>query len=169
MKELNVEFGSIDSNNIEQLRKLNDAIFPISYGPKFYDQVLAQPATLTKYTYYNGFVIGAICTRLEDHPEEVGKKRAYVMTLGVLSSYRGRGVGEKMVQSVVNELSGKGEGAEEEYANVVDIYVHTQVSNVDAINFYCKNFEFEKGEVIKDYYKRIDPPDAILLRKTLRE
>jgi len=207
MKDLSIDFGSIDQNNIEQLRKLNDTIFPISYGPKFYTSVLSHPPSLTKYAYYNGFVIGAICTRLEEHPELVGKKRAYIMTLGVLSSYRGRGVGKKLVASVLEELQGCGsssgeevgvkrkreDGADEEegekkadeasekekakeaektkesekYLDVVDVYVHTQTNNNDAINFYSK-FEFVKGGVIKDYYKRIDPPDAVILRKELR-
>ena len=39
-----------------------------------------------------------------------------------------------------------------------------QTNNEDAIRFY-QNFGFESGEVVKDYYRRIEPPDAVILRK----
>ena len=39
-----------------------------------------------------------------------------------------------------------------------------QVGNDEAVNFY-KGFGFEVGEVIKDYYQRLDPNDAHLISK----
>ena len=43
-----------------------------------------------------------------------------------------------------------------------------QTSNTDAKQFYLAN-GFIDTEVIKDYYKRIEPPDCFLLRKSMKE
>jgi len=91
----------------------------------------------------------------------------YIMTLGVLSAYRGRGVGKKLVKSVMDafeEESGEGKT----YEDVDEIYVHTQTNNNDAVLFYVKGFEFEKGAIVENYYKRIEPPNAVILSKKLR-
>lgn len=125
------------------------------------------PEALTKYAYWNGFVVGAICTRLEPHPTSPNRRRMYIMTLGVLSAYRGRGVGKKLVKSVMDafeEESGEGKT----YEDVDEIYVHTQTNNNDAVLFYVKGFEFEKGAIVENYYKRIEPPNAVILSKKLR-
>ena len=44
---------------------------------------------------------------------------------------------------------------------------HVQVSNDGAIEFY-RNFGFEIIETKQSYYKRIEPADAYVLQKTLR-
>jgi ribosomal protein S18 acetylase RimI-like enzyme len=99
--------------------------------------------------------VGSICTRLED--KENGKKKAYIMTLGTLAAYRSRGIGTKMVNSVVEAC--------EENDEIEEIYLHVQTSNDDAINFY-KRFNFEITETIKGYYKRIEPPDCYILKRS---
>lgn len=43
-----------------------------------------------------------------------------------------------------------------------------QTSNDDAKQFYLAN-GFISTEIIKDYYKRIEPPDCFLLRKSMKE
>lgn len=49
---------------------------------------------------------------------------------------------------------------------ITEVYLHVQVSNEDAKSFYLAR-GFEEKEVIKDYYKNIDPPDCFLLSKTI--
>jgi ribosomal protein S18 acetylase RimI-like enzyme len=44
--------------------------------------------------------------------------------------------------------------------------LHVQTSTIDAKQFYLSS-GFEDHGVIKDYYKRIDPPDCFILKKTL--
>ena len=52
----------------------------------------------------------------------------------------------------------------------VDVYFplrHVQVSNDDALEFYQK-FGFTIVDTKEQYYKRIDPPHAFVLRKDLK-
>ena len=43
-----------------------------------------------------------------------------------------------------------------------------KTSNEDAKQFYLAS-GFVATEIIKDYYKRIEPPDCFLLRKSMKE
>jgi len=65
-RDLKVEFGRINDDNIEQLRKVNLACFPIQYQEKYYKDVSASKGDgLCKFAYWNGFVVGAACARIE--------------------------------------------------------------------------------------------------------
>lgn len=44
------------------------------------------------------------------------------------------------------------------------IYVHTPVSNTAAIEFYQK-LGFKITENIPEYYKSLNPPDAVIIEK----
>mmetsp|Transcript_47671 Transcript_47671/g.57723 ORF Transcript_47671/g.57723 Transcript_47671/m.57723 type:complete len:169 (+) Transcript_47671:239-745(+) len=165
-KPLNVGFGVINEQNVEQLRKLNSSCFPVSYNDAFYREVVQQQnEDLSKFAYWNGFIIGAVCTRVESSVDRPGRRRLYIMTLGVLAAYRNRGVGSKLIASVLEYFDQNKNG---ELSDVDEITLHVQTSNVDAMNFYIKGFGFEKGEMVKNYYKRIDPPDCFVLSKKLR-
>ena len=110
---------------------------------------------MSKYAYWNGLVVGAVCTRID--PKDINKM--YIMTLGVLAAYRSRGIGSKLLQSVLDYALGNG--------NINEIYLHVQTNNHDAIDFYCKKFGFVRGDRIENYYKRIDPPDCYIVYKKL--
>ena len=43
-----------------------------------------------------------------------------------------------------------------------EVFLHVQTSNEEAIDFFTKR-GFVVGEMVKGYYKRIDPPDARIL------
>jgi N-alpha-acetyltransferase 50 len=51
--------------------------------------------------------------------------------------------------------------------NIECVYLHVQVNNEVAINFY-KRFYFEIVEKKEQYYKRIEPADAYVLKKTFK-
>lgn len=81
------------------------------------------------------------------------------MTLGCLAPYRRLGIGTTMVQHVLNYVKKDG--------NFDSIFLHVQVNNESAIEFY-KKFGFKIVETKEHYYKRIEPADAHVLQKTLR-
>lgn len=150
-----------------QLRKINTASFPIQYNEGFYQDVLKRNnEELNKFAYCNEFIVGALCARVEETKPGSGKQRLYIMTLAVLAAYRGRGIGSELLQSVLDycerqRTAGSGE------APITEIALHVQISNDDAIRFYTEKFGFIQGEMVENYYRRIDPPHCYLLYKTL--
>lgn len=165
-KPLQIEFGAITDNNVEMLRKVNSACFPISYSDTFYKDVVdRKDEGLNKFAYYGGFVVGAVCTRVEPLPEDESRSRLYIMTLGVLAAYRGRQVGTQLIQSVMDHYEA---GKDDEFEPIHEISLHVQISNDDAIKFYTERFGFVKGEMVENYYRRIDPPHCYLLYKKLK-
>ncbi|XP_065213187.1 probable N-acetyltransferase san [Planococcus citri] len=154
MKRSKIELGDITPHNIKQLKRLNTVVFPVSYNEKFYKDVL-EAGELAKLAYYNDIVVGAVCCRID---LEQGR-RLYIMTLGCLYPYRRLGIGTMMVQHVLNYVEKDG--------NFDSIYLHVQLNNDGAIEFY-KKFGFEIVETKEHYYKRIEPADAYVLEKVLK-
>ncbi|KAJ8937294.1 hypothetical protein NQ318_020344 [Aromia moschata] len=152
MTRENIELGNVTPHNIKQLKKLNSVVFPVSYNDKFYKDVL-EAGELAKLAYYNDIVVGAVCCRI-DMSEKT--RRLYIMTLGCLYPYRRLGIGTMMVQHVLNYV--------EQDGNFDSIFLHVQVNNEGAIDFY-KKFGFEIVETKEHYYKRIEPADAHVLQK----
>jgi len=97
------------------------------------------------------------------------EKRIYIMTLGVLAAYRGRTIGTQLIQSILDYFEENKDKAESpDLKDVTEISLHVQISNDDAIKFYTEKFGFEKGEMVENYYRRIDPPHCYKLYKKLR-
>jgi ribosomal protein S18 acetylase RimI-like enzyme len=101
-----------------------------------------------------------MCARVEEKEAGSGQYRLYIMTLAVLAAYRGRGIGSQLLQSLIDYC----ECAENRPA-VSEIALHVQISNQDAIKFYTEKFGFVQGEMVENYYRRIDPPHCYLLYK----
>lgn len=54
----------------------------------------------------------------------------------------------------------------EQDGNIIEAYLHVQSNNNDAMQFYTK-CKFDVGETIPNYYRRLSPPDAVVLRRAL--
>lgn len=141
-------------HNIKQLKRLNQVIFPVSYNDKFNKDVL-EVGELAKLAYFNDIAVGACTIGWIIHRI----KRLYIMKLGCLAPYQKLGIGTKMLNHVLN-ICGKD-------GTFDNIYLHVQISNESAIDFYRK-FGFEIIETKKNYYKRIEPADAHVLQKNLK-
>eukprot|EP01026_Neomeris_dumetosa_P019917 TRINITY_DN1803_c0_g1_i1.p2 TRINITY_DN1803_c0_g1~~TRINITY_DN1803_c0_g1_i1.p2 ORF type:complete len:172 (+),score=16.19 TRINITY_DN1803_c0_g1_i1:87-602(+) len=150
--ELPITFDTLRDKNIQQLKILNKAILPINYSDKVYLDCLAN-GDLTQLAYHNDVLIGAIACRIE---KQGTKPKLYIMTLGVLAAYRNMGVGRRLLQRCLRIVQTD--------RNLEEVYLHVQVNNEKAISFY-KHFDFEVCEKVENYYKKLDPPDAVILRK----
>ncbi|XP_030376598.1 probable N-acetyltransferase san [Scaptodrosophila lebanonensis] len=155
MTRSSIELGDVTPHNIKQLKKLNTVVFPVSYNDKFYVDVL-EAGELAKLAYYNDIVVGAVCCRIDSTENQ---RRLYIMTLGCLSPYRRLGIGTVMFEHILNYAENDG--------NFDSIFLHVQINNNGAIEFY-KKFGFEIVDTKEQYYKRIEPADAHVLQKTLR-
>lgn len=92
--------------NINDLKKINSEIFPISYGDSFYKNALNVDdlaklgvqyfylfkiyVFLLSIAYVNDTPVGGVCCRIE-HAD--GTLRMYIITLGCLAQYRRCGLG----------------------------------------------------------------------------
>lgn len=144
---------------------MNLACFPVQYQETYYKDVVEKYGEgLCKFAFFKEYVVGAACARVENIVDS-DRQRIYIMTLGVLAAYRGRGIGSQLIQSVLDHFE---ENKDTLYATVDEISLHVQISNDDAIKFYTEKFGFVKGEMVENYYKRIDPPHCFVLRKKVR-
>lgn len=151
-----IDLGDITPHNIKLLKKVNQVVFPVVYQDKFYKDVL-EAGELAKLAYYNDVVVGAVCCRIDVNAEK-NERKLYIMTLGCLAPYRRLGIGSQMVRHVMDIVEKDG--------NFDSVFLHVQISNEGAINFY-RNFGFDVVETKEAYYKRIDPADAHVLEKKL--
>jgi len=183
-REIELRFGEITKDNIGQLRTLNLATFPVTYHDKFYKDILKEETKdLMKLAFHSDNLVGAMCCRIEGptgtggaalpkeakkqedsdktkekKENESGAKRVYIMTLGVLARYRGYGIGTKMVETIISYA--------EKRKDIGDIFLHVQISNNYAIEFY-KRFGFQIVGTIPKYYKRIQPADCYILSRPI--
>ncbi|KAI9020230.1 acyl-CoA N-acyltransferase [Phycomyces nitens] len=147
--------GDVTPNNLGQLRKLNTILFPVNYGEKFYNDVI-ESGELAKLAYYNDVCVGAVCCR-KDNVD--GKTTIYMMTLGVLEPYRRLGLGNQLLEHIL-------ECAKEMKPAPESVHLHVQTTNDSAVAFY-KKYGFEVTDTVKDYYKKIEQRDAYVLTKTI--
>ena len=117
-----ITYRPLDARCLPDLRALNSALFPISYGPRVYEQALAAGGISHGAVFDGEELVGAITVRLEAGTAasataapaaslfvgedgggegnndgeglDGGLARMYVMTVGVLSPWRGKGIGE---------------------------------------------------------------------------
>ena len=102
--------------------------------------------------------------------------RVYIMTLAVLAAYRGHGIGSELLRTVLDycqqqqqqqQQQQPGDDGSVKVVVVSEVVLHVQISNHDAIRFYMEKFDFERGALVENYYRRIDPPHCYLLYKKL--
>ena len=86
--------------------------------------------------------------------------RLYLMTVGVYAPHRNGAIGTRLLRHALNE------GSTDTF--IEDAYLHVHTPNTEAIAFY-KRFGFVEDGVVQNYYKRLDPPDAAVLKLNLRE
>ena len=129
-KPLSVQIGDVNLANVEQFKTLCVSTLPVRYSSKFYKELLDRvPPELIKFAFWNGFAVGSICCRIEQN-EEGGAKRLYIMTLSILPAYRRRGIASTLLNHVMD--------AAKKMGGVVDVYLHVQTSNQDALDFYAR-------------------------------
>lgn len=70
----------------------------------------------------------------------------------------GRCAGRKLLESVLENVV--------KSTGIARVYLHVWTSNAPALAFY-ERFGFHVSATIKDYYKRISPPDAFVLERAV--
>jgi ribosomal protein S18 acetylase RimI-like enzyme len=160
MSEDSIELRPFSVEHLRSLQHLNAATFPVSYSDRFYADLQDIWPDFTRLLFHGPILIGAISCRLERTVSNDGQllpPRLYIMTLAVLAPYRRRGFGKRLLDCALQM-------AQEHQC--VQIFLHVQTSNQAALRFYRES-GFARGELIRDYYKRIQPPDCYLIYRDL--
>ncbi|CAG8562773.1 12928_t:CDS:1, partial [Funneliformis caledonium] len=75
--------------------------------------------------------------------------------------YRNLGIGTKLLEHILQHAT-----LPTQQPKFVEIYLHVQTSNEEALNFY-KKYDFEIVATVEGYYKKISPSDAYVLSRKL--
>jgi ribosomal protein S18 acetylase RimI-like enzyme len=139
-KELQITYGEINNNNINQVRKLNYDTLPVKYSTGFYYKLMTEYTTHSRAVYYNDIMIGCYTVRVEDYE---GVQAAYILTFVVLEPYRKFKIGTKMMENLENDIR--------KVKDVKCIYLHMHVQNQVGRQFYERcGFKIEKR--LDNYY-----------------
>lgn len=149
--------------DIQELKRLNSVIFPINYNERFYKDIQRHNGDPLCFAVFvcldNEEVIGTFSCRVEPAvPPLEPVESVYVMTFGLIMKYRMRGIGLWMWNEMIKVYNNR---------RLDMIVLHVQVGNRMAERFYTK-LGFSRYGTVKDYYRRIDPPDAILLARPFK-
>lgn len=186
---LPVTLQPLSKETLPQLRDLNRAIFPVAYTDAYYRGLLSADAGLVRLAYAGPKLVGAVCCRVEEYADEpkeaspapvsaaativklnaavqaAAASRApakmYIMTLGVLATYRECGVGGQLLRHAMDTATRPPFAA-----RVDEIYLHVQVGNEDALSFYARH-GFEVKERLVNYYRKLEPADCFYVRRRL--
>lgn len=157
----NVCVTAVTPNNVNQVRRINAALFPATVNEEMYDGALkADTNALFQIALFNDIPVGAICCRLEDGSDAT-KCKVYVMTIGVLGPYRRLGLATALIKYI---LAAAAPGSLFAGRSVECVYLHVQTSNQGARAFY-EQLGFTLTETIPAYYTHADPASAWLFEK----
>jgi len=148
----------ITSETIDAVEKINLASFPIKFPRGVYKTIATSKDGISFVARYRGRPVGAVCASIEDLSET--KQTISILTLATLAAFRGKGVGSRLMERVLE--------CAEDMPNVVEVSLHVQVSNTDAIRFYKTRFGFQQREKILNFYNRVNPPHCYKFLKPIR-
>ncbi|KAJ3090688.1 N-alpha-acetyltransferase 50 [Quaeritorhiza haematococci] len=177
--------SDLTPNNLGQLKLLTSVLFPgVEYAESFFKDAL-ESGEWAKLVLFSDVCVGSVVCRKEPHPSQPDRFRVYIMTLGVLKPYRKLGLGSKLLDHILSQCSSEQQHHHSKHSkddkkpasatgagasSIVDVYLHVQTSNEEALRFYQKR-GFTIQETVRDYYTehpKLEPPlDAHVLVKTL--
>ncbi|ORY40357.1 acyl-CoA N-acyltransferase, partial [Rhizoclosmatium globosum] len=157
------------------LKALNSDIFPIQYNDSFYASVLVNASfsvlggtttTTTPFTTFDTFLHHLPSLSKHSKPSThstTPNDSLYIMTIGVLDTFRGKGIGSSLLTSLLEQ-------ARTALPPLDSVRLHVHVANTSALRFYRKH-GFELVQTVYGYYrlnKGVEPPDAYYLMFDLR-
>ncbi|CAD5217020.1 unnamed protein product [Bursaphelenchus xylophilus] len=153
-----VEVRPVTDDNREQFYDLYNLLCPQGV-PKIISKAI--PATFyVRLAFVKSRPVGLICIdtdcRFEDN--SIPEASPYLLFLGVKPMFRMQGIGSRLLNTSVNDLSADGHSA---------IYLHVQKDNEPAISIY-RQHKFKHIATIPHYYRRMECEDAWIMMCNLK-
>jgi ribosomal-protein-alanine N-acetyltransferase len=135
------------SDDIPAVIGVNIQTLPEHYSDYFYYEVLNEHPQTFLVAELKGDIVGYIMCRIELGLSLLKRfgiaRKGHVISVAVLKSHRGKGLGSRMIEHVLEEMR-KGSCRE--------CYLEVRVSNLDAIALYNK-LSFKTTGTLQGYYK----------------
>eukprot|EP01062_Namystynia_karyoxenos_P071553 TRINITY_DN67127_c0_g1_i1.p1 TRINITY_DN67127_c0_g1~~TRINITY_DN67127_c0_g1_i1.p1 ORF type:complete len:206 (+),score=66.86 TRINITY_DN67127_c0_g1_i1:92-709(+) len=160
-----VQLLRMDVKRMWPVRLLHKATLPVQYEDPFYNQLYDAAREYSWLAHFADVLVGDCCARVEPvrapdaaSSDPPAARRLYIMTLGVLEPYRGRGIGAHLLRRVMLGAYNSG--------SIDHIALHVQTTNEKALAFYAQ-FGFEQKGKVADYYAKLEDRDAFLLERAV--
>lgn len=157
-----IAYRPIRPSDLDVLIELHEALFPVKYDFDFFLSVVHGYGIISwaavdtsRAGLLDDEIVGFVTTRVVSTEEidtsgmlgyeleKSAKDLVYIMTLGVIKSYRKMGIASSLIQRVLD------------YASTIPtcraVYLHVITNNVNAISFYEKS-SFQCLQRVKDFY-----------------
>lgn len=157
-----ISYRSIRPSDLDVLRELHEALFPVKYEAEFFLNVVHGHGIISwaavdtsRAGLQHDEIIGFVTTRVVSTGEidtmgmlgyelaKTDKNLVYILTLGVIKSYRNLGIASSLIHRVLD------------YASSIPtcraVYLHVISYNVNAISFYEKN-SFQCLQRLQNFY-----------------
>lgn len=152
---MDIELANVDKKNLSDFKHLHNCIFPIAYSNQFYKEIfIGKRPALYEVAYVDQKPVGVLSAQVN---EDKGKKELYVLSLGCKILHRRKGIGSRLLSSALKYAYSH---------NCGQIRLHVQESNESALQFY-KMHGFVESSRETDFYKRLHPSGAIIMRRDL--
>ncbi|KAF1916767.1 acyl-CoA N-acyltransferase [Ampelomyces quisqualis] len=164
----NVDLAALTEEHLPAYKRLNALTLPVAYPESFYKETMTEPhLSVTLVALWRSSPAQPSNTdHVSDPPRLVGAVRCrllpssqlYISTLGILAPYRSHGIAMHLLQAVVRKAV--------ELHGVRSITAHVWEANEEGLDWYKKrNFELLDKEDL--YYRKLKPPGAFLVRKSI--
>ncbi len=174
----------IQLDHVQSIKRINALLLCVTYPSQFYQQ-LSPP---TAYSIYSRailwspnsqpdsapIVVGSLVTRRDPLFEKKGSadekgddSSLYIAALTLLSPYRGLGLVQAALESVIRQCIATltvGEGGKE--GGIKSLYAHVWTNNTEGLEWYRK-MGFRRESVVDGYYPRMKPSTAWILRRDI--
>jgi len=168
----------IHEKHIQPLKRINALLLPISYPDSFYHKII-DPQTSPNFSrvilwkdpssFKSAFssnpepkVVGGIVCRLE--PDENTKTSSiYIQSLALLSPYRSHGLATAVLDDIIKGLV---KNPITEFP-VTSLYAHVWIENAEGLEWYTARGFTREEPVVQGYYRRLQPGNAWIMRRSL--
>jgi ribosomal protein S18 acetylase RimI-like enzyme len=168
----------ISEKHIQQLKRINSLLLPINYPDSFYHKIVDpqnsanfsrvilwhEPLTL-KSVFSSSLepkVVGGIVCRLE-RDESTRTSAIYIQSLALLSPYRSHGLATRVLDNVIQGVVNTPQIG----YPVTSLYAHVWTENAEGLDWYTARGFTREEPVVQDYYRRLQPGNAWIMRRPL--
>lgn len=146
--------------DLESVIMINKVCLPENYSPEFFIEHHWENPRIFLVAQVGEKVVGYNMCRIEfgiSNTRRDFAKKGHVISIAVLEGYRGIGIGRKLMEEGMKNMSGSGAS---------EIYLEVRQSNLPAIQLYRK-LGFRAVRILEGYYR--DGESAFLMVANLEE